>query len=131
MPLVNTEVVPITDIMTRDTVTARPDATIESLIALMTYQHIGCVPIVDDQGRPTGIVTKLDLVECRDENRVTAREVMMPNARTVPADATLARAAALMTSEGIHHLLVVDENRALVGVVSTLDITRWIANLSV
>lgn len=127
MPVVNTETVPITDIMTRATVSARPDAPLETVIELMTHHHIGCVPIVDDLGRPTGIITKLDLLECRDDGRTTAREVMMPNAMTIPADATLARAATLMAAESIHHLLVVDGNRALVGVVSTFDITRWIA----
>ena len=127
MPVVNTDAVPITDIMTRATVSARPDATLESVIALMTHHHIGCVPIVDDLGRPTGIVTKLDLIECRDDGRTTAREVMMPNAMTITTDASLARAATLMAAESIHHLLVVDGNRALVGVVSTLDITRWLS----
>jgi CBS domain-containing protein len=55
---------------------------------------------------------------------------MMPNAMTVPADATLALAATLMSAENIHHLLVVDGNRALIGVVSTFDITRWLAEQS-
>lgn len=127
MPMVNTDAVPITEIMTRATVTARADATVEVLIALMTQHHIGCVPIVDDQDRPTGIVTKLDLIECRGEARTTAREVMMPHAMLLPPDATLARAASVMSSEQIHHLLVVDEKRALLGVVSTFDITTWLA----
>ncbi len=127
MPMVNTDAVSISTIMTRATVTARADATVESLIALMTQHHIGCVPIVDDQDRPTGIVTKLDLIECRGEARTTAREVMMPHAMLLPPDATLARAASVMSSEQIHHLLVVDEKRALLGVVSTLDITNWLA----
>ena len=127
MPVVNTDDVPITDIMTRTTVTARADASVESLIGLMTEHHIGCVPIVDEQDRPTGIVTKLDLIECRNEPRTTAREVMMPHAMIIPPDATLARAAALMSTESIHHLLVVDKHRAILGVVSTFDITRWLA----
>lgn len=125
--MVNTDDVPISSIMSRATVTARADATVESLIALMTQHHIGCVPIVDDHDRPTGIVTKLDLIECRNEARVTAREVMMPHAMLLPPDATLAKAASVMSSEQIHHLLVVDDQRALLGVVSTLDITNWLA----
>jgi CBS-domain-containing membrane protein len=127
MPVVNSDHVPITAIMTRAAVTARGEASIASLIALMTEHHIGCVPIVDDQDRPTGIVTKLDLLECRDDGRLTAREVMMPNAMTLPAEASVARAAALMSAEGIHHVLVVNPSRALLGVVSTLDVTRWLA----
>jgi len=127
MPVVNTDHVPISEIMTRATITARGDASVSSLIDLMTQHHIGCVPIVDDQDRPTGIVTKLDLLECQDDGRRTAREVMMPSAITLPPEASLQRAASLMTSEEIHHVLVVDAGRALVGVVSTFDVTRWLA----
>lgn len=124
----NPHQVPITEVMTRATITARGDASVESLIAIMTDHHVGCVPIVDNAGRPIGIVTKLDLIECRDETRKTARDVMMPHAMTLaPAD-TLAHAAALMSQEGFHHLLVVDGDR-LVGVVSTFDVTRWVALL--
>lgn len=126
MPVVNTDIA-ITEIMTRTTITARAEASVESLVALMTHHHIGCVPIVDESQRPNGIVTKLDLIECQNEGRTTAREVMMPNAMTVPHDATLADAVTLMSSESIHHLLVVDASRTLMGVVSTMDITRWLA----
>lgn len=117
----------ITDVMTRDPVTARASSTVPALVALMTEHHIGCIPIVDDNNRPTGIVTKLDLVECRSDQRETARELMMPHAMFLSETATVARAASLMATEGIHHVLVVDEQRALVGVVSTFDITRWVA----
>lgn len=127
MPVLNSDIVPVTEVMTRATVTSRADASVDSLIALMTLHHVGCIPIVDEHGRPTGIVTKLDLIECRNEPRKTAREIMMPHALTVNADETLARAASLMSFEQIHHLLVVDGDRVLVGVVSTFDITRWIA----
>ena len=127
MPSLDTEAVRISEIMTRATVTARADATTDQLIALMTEHHIGCVPIVDDQNRPMGIVTRLDLLEVRKENRASAREVMMPHAMTLPADASLARAATLMATESIHHLLIVDERRTLLGVVSTFDLTKWIA----
>jgi IMP dehydrogenase len=119
--------VPITQVMTRTPVTARANSTVPALVALMTEYHIGCIPIVDDEDRPTGIVTKLDLIECRNEQRETAREVMMPHAMLLPEDASVARAASLMAAEGIHHLLVVNRNQALVGVVSTFDITRWVA----
>lgn len=119
--------VPITQVMTRTPVTARATSTVPALVALMTEHHIGCIPIVDDHDRPTGIVTKLDLIECLEEKRETAREVMMPHAMILREDATIKRAAALMAAEGIHHLLVVNRYRALVGVVTTYDITRWVA----
>ncbi len=120
--------VPITEAMSRTPVTARADASVASLVSLMTEHHISCVPIVDDEQRPTGIVTKLDLIECANDGRLSAREVMMPHAMTLRSDASLKTAAELMSREGFHHVLVVDDTRALIGIVSTFDITRWVAN---
>ncbi|CAN5826241.1 hypothetical protein BH11MYX3_BH11MYX3_46780 [soil metagenome] len=121
------ETVPITQIMTRSIVTAKADATVESLIELMTQHHVGCIPIVDEHDHPKCIVTKLDLIECRGDDRATAREVMMPHAMVISPEASVAKAASLMSSEQIHHLLVVDRHRSLLGVVSSMDITTWLA----
>jgi predicted transcriptional regulator len=118
--------IPVTAIMTRDIVCARAELTVTALEKLLVQNHIGCVPIVDDRGRPKGIVTKLDLVD-RTEPAVTAAEVMMPLAITLNTHATIAHAVAMMAMEDFHHLMVVGNDHALVGVVSTMDIVRWLA----
>jgi CBS domain-containing protein len=118
--------VPVTDIMTRTPVTARPDADADAVIGMLRSKHVGCVPVVDAERRPIGIVTKLDVLQCGDD-RNTARELMMPIAFTLGERATVAQAAGLMCAESIHHVLVVDDDRALIGVVSSLDIANWLA----
>jgi CBS domain-containing protein len=55
---------------------------------------------------------------------------MMPCAMTLMPTDTVGRAAKLMSAEGFHHVLVVDKERSLIGVVSTLDLTRWLASVS-
>ena len=124
----NPHEVPVTAIMTRASITATGDATVERLASIMTERHVGCVPIVDGQERPIGIVTKLDLIECRDATRKTARDVMMPHAMTLQRSSTVAYASSVMSREGFHHLLVVDGER-LAGVISTFDVTCWVARL--
>lgn len=119
------DTIPVTDIMSRDLVCARPDITVDALTDLLIQNHIGCIPIVDDAGRPMGIVTKLDLVERRAGT--TAAEVMMPLAITLNQHATIAHAAAVMGLEDFHHVMVVGADHALIGVVSTMDIARWLA----
>lgn len=119
--------VPITQIMSRRLVTARPELPAERLVELLRDRHVGCVPVVNDNGRPIGIVTKLDIVECLHDGRPTAREIMMPLAMTLDEHTTVAQAAATMSTEGIHHVLVVNEDERLIGVVSALDIARWLA----
>jgi CBS-domain-containing membrane protein len=118
--------VPVTAIMTRDIVCGRAELSVGALKDLLVNNHIGCVPIVDDRGRPKGIVTKLDLVD-RAMSALTAAEVMMPLAITLNTRATIAHAAAMMAVEDFHHVMVVGADHVLVGVVSTMDIVRWLA----
>ncbi|CAN5918526.1 hypothetical protein BH11MYX2_BH11MYX2_12720 [soil metagenome] len=120
--------IPITEIMTKTTITAPATAPPAEIAALMIDNHISCVPIVDNEGHPIGIITKLDLIE--SPGRATARELMMPHAISITIRDTLASAAKLMTHEGFHHLLVLDDHKNLAGIVSTFDITRWVATSS-
>jgi len=118
--------IPVTAIMTRDVICARAELSVDALTELLVKNHIGCVPVVDDRGRPKGVVTKLDLVD-REKPGVVAGEVMMPLAITLNTHATIAHAAAMMAVEDFHHLMVVGTDHVLVGVISTMDIVRWLA----
>ncbi len=120
------DTIPVTEIMARDLVCARPDLSLKALTELMVKNHIGCIPIVDEAGHPVGIVTKLDLVDPRHPG-VTANDVMMPLAITLNQHATIAHAAAVMGLEDFHHVMVVAADHTLIGVVSTMDIARWLA----
>jgi CBS domain-containing protein len=135
------DTVPVTQIMTRELTCARRDLTTESLVELMVRNKIGCVPVIEDPGRPIGMVTKLDLVEHllandrseadsprgRDLAPRTANELMMPLAITLGEHASIAHAAALMAVEDVHHIPIVDDTGRMVGVVSSMDIVRWLA----
>jgi CBS domain-containing protein len=78
------------------------------------------------------MITKLDLVahlvtHAGGLATQTAGTLMMPMSIALKDHATIAHAAALMASEDIHHLCVVDGEGRLVGVVSTMDLVRWLA----
>ena len=122
--------VPITAIMSRNVVCALPDLGVDKLLELMVEERLGCVPVVDEHGHPLGMVTKLDIVEYLVSPAAlaaTVASVMMPLAITLDDDATVAHAAALMACEGMHHVMILSGQR-LVGVVSTMDITRWLSD---
>jgi len=120
------ETILVTEIMARDVVCARPDLSVPALTELLVTNHIGCIPILDDRAQPLGIVTKLDIVD-RTQPGITANDVMMPLAITLNDHATIAHAAAVMSLEDFHHVMVVAGDHALIGVVSTMDIVRWLA----
>jgi CBS domain-containing protein len=127
------DIVPITEIMTRGVTCAARDLAGDALAKVMVKNRIGCVPVVDETGCPVGMVTKLDLVEqlvAMDPpaDRKTACELMMPIAMTLGPHATVAQAAALMAREEVHHVPIVGDEGALVGIVSSMDVVRWLAD---
>lgn len=125
--------VPVTEVMTRSIVSARRDLRISALVELMLRHRIGCVPIVDEPGRPVGMVTKLDLVEqllgpaSEAPPPMTAGDLMMPLAITLGERASVAHVAALMAAEDVHHIPICNGDGCLVGLVSSIDIARWLA----
>jgi CBS domain-containing protein len=123
--------IPVTEIMTRHVVCAFPDLEVGALLEVMIGQHLGCVPVVNERGQPIGMVTKLDIVEHLaappGERVPRVGDLMMPLAITLDDTATIAHAAALMASEDMHHVMIVSDRR-LVGIISTMDVTRWLAD---
>lgn len=130
------DLLPVRRIMSREVVCAREDLEVGALTELMMRRHIGCVPVVDERGRPIGMITKFDLVEQLFAARAdhgaraptTAGQVMMPLAITLDEHATIAHAAAMMSLEDVHHIAIVAASGALIGVISTMDIVRWLAS---
>ena len=50
-------------IMTRKPIVATPDTTIEQAAALILEHRISCLPVVDEQSHPVGIVTWRDILK--------------------------------------------------------------------
>lgn len=59
---VNTLKKRVHQIMTRKPVTLRPEAGIADAIALFLAHQVSCIPIVDEQFRPVGIVSWRDIL---------------------------------------------------------------------
>jgi len=59
--------------------------------------------------------------------RATVADIMMPIVFAVPENTTVAKAAALMAFEGVHRVPVVSSSGQVVGILSSLDILRLLA----
>jgi CBS domain-containing protein len=71
---------PLAEIMSTVVVCVSPDTGLDEVRALLLRHSIGGVPVVDEQGRPVGIVSQVDLLRVREEDgdtqemrRITAR----------------------------------------------------------
>lgn len=133
--------VPITEIMSREIICARGNLELSKVVWLMTHRRLGCLPVVDERRHPIGVITKFDLMEHLDAAMQSvgdgcpmpadltprdAEEVMMPIAFVLEEQATVAHAAAMMSLEDTHHVLVVRSSGELVGVVSSKDVVEWL-----
>ncbi len=107
-----------------------------SMVAeLMAGNGVHCVVVTDENDATVwGVVSDLDLVAAagvRDLDAQSAGGSAATPALAIAPDDTLHRAAQMMTEHAAAHLLVVDEeSRTPVGVLSTLDIARLLADRS-
>ena len=116
---------PLGSLFRREPLTVRPDQRAAEVLALMASERIGSVVVVQDR-RPVGIVTETDLVRralaVSGGQELSTAEIMTPRPITLNATHTLAEAAMEMTSRGIRHIPVVDDDGFLLGMVSERDI---------
>jgi len=117
--------VAVLEIMTADVVCARDDLSLAALSALLIGRNVGGAPVVDAEGRPLGVVSKTDLL-ARDPDATRVADVMTPLSFVLHPEATVSQAAALMAFEGVHRLPVVSDDGKVVGLVSSLDVLRWL-----
>lgn len=142
----------VNDIMTRDVVTIKGTTTVREMAGIFESRLFGTLPLVDETGNLTGIVTASDLVEQdrplhiptvislfdwviplggesalqRDLDKLTAQtaaELASIDVVTVTPSDSVSSAAEIMSSKKLHALPVV-EGKKLVGMVSRIDIIR-------
>ncbi len=119
---------PVSQIMTADVVCVREDLSLTALTTLLLERNVSGAPVVDADGRPIGVVSKSDLLR-RDGVPGCVAEVMTPMSFVLHPEASVSQAAALMAFEGVHRLLVVSDDGKVIGLVSSLDVMRWLGRL--
>jgi acetoin utilization protein AcuB len=72
---------PVKELMTASVVTARPTTTVREAANLLRGRVIGCLPVLDGEGRLVGIVTTSDLLDLL--GRGTERPVAKAQRRTL------------------------------------------------
>ncbi|MFE0632578.1 CBS domain-containing protein [Streptomyces sp. NPDC058864] len=133
------------DLMTRAVVSVRPDAPFKEIAKLLAEHDITAVPVVDEGGRPVGVVSEADLLRKEagqpdpggllparhprpgERSRVaaTTAEGLMSSPPVVARPQwSVVEAARVMERRGVKRLPVVDEAGRLVGVVSRADLLR-------
>ncbi|UCC92251.1 MAG: CBS domain-containing protein [Thermoplasmata archaeon] len=58
----------VMDVMTRNVITCRPDEDLNKVASVLVKKSINRLPVVDDEGRVVGIVTRGDIVRAFAQN---------------------------------------------------------------
>lgn len=120
------------NLMTIDPVVIDADASATEAERLLKTYRVTGLPVVSE-GVVAGVISQTDLVVARSSGmisgnweRVRVRHLMTAPAVTVRAGTSLSRAAQLMVTGHIHRLVVVDDEDAPIGVISSLDLLRML-----
>ena len=107
----------------------RETATLSETLVEMSRKRLGMSAVVDGDGRLLGLYTDGDLRRTLDDATVDMRStpisaVMTRSPKTIGADALAVEAAQLMEAHKINALLVVDDERRVVGALNIHDLLR-------
>lgn len=120
----------VSDIMhTGDEMPLVPDtALMEEALLVMTSKMLGCVGILDGNGKLIGMITDGDLRRWMSPNLPARKvtDVMTKNPRTVKANILIAEAVNVMnnTGRGITNVFIVDDDKKPIGIVHIHDCLR-------
>jgi CBS domain-containing protein len=118
--------IPVTalDIMTPDPITLRPETSVHDAAATLAEHRISGAPVVGEGDAIVGIVSEYDLIA---RTGSTVREVMTRDVITVADTAPLDRVRALLVTQRLKRVPVVNADGRLIGLISRADLVRELA----
>jgi CBS domain-containing protein len=120
-------------LMNSDLQTVGPDTLVEDAATQMQENDVGSLVVVDDDGRLAGILTTTDFVDIvarsKPKAETTVERYMTTDVITTDAQTTIQEAADVMLEHGFHHLPVVDDEDAAIGMISTTDLAAYLSTV--
>ena len=113
----------VSELMSRDLFTVRPDDLAELALRMMKWQRIHHVPVEDAEGRLVGLVTPASVEGLGDGGARAVRDVMEPDPIAVTPETPTDAALALMRDAHATCLPVISDGK-LVGLVTERDFER-------
>ena len=138
------------DIMTRDVVTVQEETPLAEVAAVMGTRGVSGVPVVDENGRVTGVISEKDFLAkmgiARKQNFMSlvaaclkvkgcvalpiknqmAKDLMTSPALVIKPETTVQEISELLSVTKVNRVPVVNEAGKLVGIVSRGDLVQTI-----
>ena len=119
-------------IMTQQLITLNHTARIRDAVEIIVGKKIGGIPITDDTGVLSGIVTERDVLRvlAAEHRKINVEEVMSPNPRVTAPDCPIFTVTRDMTMLRFRRLPVVSDD-VLYGIITATDVMRYLGSREV
>jgi CBS domain-containing protein len=112
-----------------DVATIGPDVSVSDAVSALASHRIGALVVSDDGIHPEGIVSERDIVRHLEGDHEgllarPVRSIMTAPVHTSGPDDDVEGVMQTMTNERFRHLPIVDDDGALVGIVSIGDVVK-------
>jgi CBS domain-containing protein len=117
----------VRDVMTANPATVEAGASLESIVALLHELDVRHLPVIDEAGQLSGIISDRDIAPYRDrrlQGQIEARQIMSAAVFTTGPDNQLSDVVDTMLDQKVGAMPVLNASNALVGIVSYIDILR-------
>jgi CBS domain-containing protein len=120
------------DLMSANPVSLSAGVLVAEAVAVMTQRGFSAAPVIDEAGRPIGVLSRSDilvherelLTAPSDGDLARVRDIMTPAIFSVPLHLAADKVVEQMLTLDVHQLYVVDESESLVGVITAHDVLR-------
>jgi IMP dehydrogenase len=110
--------------MIMDPITLIESALVRDALKIMAENKIGGIPVIDQEGKLTGIVTNRDLRFEKDMKRPVSEIMTKNNLITADIGTDLIKAEEILQHYKIEKLPVVDKENKLIGLITYKDIIK-------
>lgn len=119
----------ISECMSKDVCFVKPECNVYDAARIMCENHIGCIPVCDEQKSVVGIITDRDIilrsVACNKETKTTpVSEIMTTNVYTCNPEKEITEAQNLMAQNQIRRIPIVDNAKKIVGILTMGDLAK-------
>ena len=119
----------------RGCITTTENSSIQDLLALLAKHNVGAVVVVDNDDKPTGIVSERDVVRYLDKSNLSLANtevagIMSRNFISCNLSTKSSELMELMTKNKIRHVPILESDR-LLGMVSIGDVVSRLIDIYV
>lgn len=115
------------DLISEELHTLECDLEVSKGLEVLDNYGVTSAPVVDDNGVLVGVVFLTTLARMRTDDDLEVEDAMTSEIVTAPLIATVNEVVRLMADHHLERLPVVTDDGHVVGVVSAMDVVRWLA----